>query len=189
MRIISGKYRSRRIYTPGGSNDNCLREKLSGFRPTTDRAKETLFNVLNNIIDFESVTCLDLFAGSGSLGFETLSRGAEQIEFVEDSEKQISFIRKTAAELKCEDNINIVRTDVIKYLMESEGTHFDIIFADPPYDYKMYGDLVGLVLKLSFSIFVLEYSAGSSFMYNLNSCNIIDKKIGATNFKIFITKD
>jgi 16S rRNA (guanine966-N2)-methyltransferase len=189
MRIIGGKYRSRRIYTPGSSSESTLKGDMSGFRPTTDRAKETLFNVLNNIIDFDSVTCLDLFAGSGSLGFEAISRGAKQVEFVEHSEKQASFIRKTASELKCEESINIVRSDALKYLMEGEGSHFDIIFADPPYDYEMYSELLGLVLKLSFIVFVLEYSGSGGFTYVMNTHDIIDKKIGITNFKIFVSKD
>jgi 16S rRNA G966 N2-methylase RsmD len=73
--------------------------------------------------------------------------------------------------------------------MESEGSHFDIIFADPPYDYEMYGDLLGLVLKLRFSVFILEYSGSRGFMYMMNTYDIIDKKIGITNFKIFVSKD
>jgi 16S rRNA (guanine(966)-N(2))-methyltransferase RsmD len=188
MRIIGGKYRSRRIYSPGSSG-SYEKKETEGFRPTTDRAKETLFNVLNNIIDFESVSCLDLFAGSGALGFETLSRGAQNAVFVESSIKQLSFINKTISELKCEEKAIVVRSDAVKYLLEAEGKYFDIIFADPPYDYHLYEDLIMMVLKLRFSVFVLEHSSGSNFLYNTLNYDVIEKRIGAANFWILISKD
>jgi 16S rRNA (guanine(966)-N(2))-methyltransferase RsmD len=188
MRIIGGKYRSRRIYSPGGIQSTD-KKVTGGFRPTTDRAKETLFNVLNNIIDFESVSCLDLFAGSGALGFETISRGAQTAVFVESSEKQVTFINKTISELKCAEKAVVVRSDAVKHLLEAEGKYFDIIFADPPYNYPSYDDLIMLILKLRFSVVVLEYSSGSNFLYNTLNYDVIEKRIGAANFWILISKD
>lgn len=204
MRIIAGKYKSRKVYTlssqKGRSSKNHSLKSRSreadsnGFRPTTDRAKETLFNVLNNIIDFDAIDCLDLFAGSGSLGFEAISRGAKECDFVEVSQKQAQLIKQTAAGLGCEGNIVVYREDALKFLMLNEGmlnegAGYDLIFADPPYDYEHYEELVTGVLKLKFSIFVLEYGLKDSFMYNLNDYEVIEKKTGTTNFKIFVTKN
>lgn len=189
LRIISGKYRSRRVYTPGSEKHHHKEGKQEGFRPTTDRAKESLFNVLNNLIDFDSVICCDLFAGSGALGFETISRGAAKCDFVESSEKQTNMIMKTARELRCEENVNIVRSDAMKFLIENEGEFYDLIFADPPYSYENYNYLISAIFDLKFSIFVLEQGPDSALMYNLNEYEVIDKKIGFTNFKIFLAKD
>lgn len=189
MRIIAGKYRSRRVHTVSPVKGDCLKDNISGFRPTTDRAKETLFNVLNNLIDFDSINCLDLFAGSGSLGFEALSRGAAGCDFVENSLKQVKSIEKTARELKCEDMINVYYEDVMKFLLESGGKYYDLVFADAPYAYENYPDLSTEIFNLRFGIMVLEYGNSGSFIYNLKDYDIIDKKVGVTNFKIFVSKD
>jgi 16S rRNA (guanine(966)-N(2))-methyltransferase RsmD len=189
LRIISGKYRSRKVYTSGTDIHHTAGSKLSGFRPTTDRAKESLFNVLNNLIDFDSITCADLYAGSGALGFEAISRGAAKCDFVESSGNQSAMILKTANELKCGDNVNIIKSDVMKFLIENEGVFYDLIFADPPYSYENYIDLTSLVLNLKFSIFVLEHGPEGGLMYSVNDYDVIDKKIGFTNFKIFLSKE
>lgn len=189
MRIISGKYRSRRVYTSAIEKHHSAIGNSGGFRPTTDRAKESLFNVLNNLIDFDSITCADLFAGSGALGFEAISRGALKCDFIESSEKHSAMILKTARELKCEDNVEIIRSDVMKFLIENEGAYYDLIFADPPYAYENYNDLTTLVLNLKFSIFVLEHGSEGALMYSVDDYDVIDKKIGFTNFKIFLAKE
>ncbi len=189
MRIIAGKYRSRKVHTVAPGKGDCLKDNLSGFRPTTDRAKETLFNVLNNVIDFDSINCLDLFAGSGSLGFEAISRGAAVCDFVENSVKQLRSIEKTAHELECEDKINIYSEDVMKFLLENGQKYYDLVFADPPYSYENYAELSAEILNLKFSVLVIEYGNSGGIIYNLNDYDIIDKKIGVTNFKIFISKD
>lgn len=187
MRIISGKYKSRKIYTSSPAKEDCTRGNISGFRPTTDRAKETLFNVLNNIADFTGMNCLDLFAGSGALGFEAISRGAESCDFVENSRKQIDCINKTAAELDF-NGYTVYNEDVIRFLKLNTGEQYDIIFADPPYAYEFYEELVSEVMQMKFSIFVLEHGLHSKFMYNISDYDVIDKIIGAVNFKIFINK-
>jgi len=120
MRIISGKHKSRRIQAP---------HKLP-VRPTTDRAKEALFNILNNQYYFDEVNVLDLFAGTGNISYEFGSRGASQITAVDSDFGCVQFISKTAALLELD--ISAIKSDVISYL-EKTNHKWDIIFADPPY--------------------------------------------------------
>lgn len=190
MRIIAGKYKSRRVNSgnPEGKAD-CLKGRLSGYRPTTDRARETLFNTLNNILDFDSVTCLDLFAGSGALGFEAMSRGAASCDFVETSQKQTEYIAQTAGELGCAENIAIYKQDAISYLKKNPELEYDLIMADPPYGYEFYNELNAEIVKHKFGIFVLEYGAEGAGMYDMNKYDVIDKKAGITNFKILVSKE
>ncbi|MCI0450552.1 MAG: 16S rRNA (guanine(966)-N(2))-methyltransferase RsmD [Chlorobi bacterium] len=185
MRIISGKYKSRKIY----SSPAAAGTKKNLYRPTSDRAKETLFNVLNNLIDFDQTVCLDLFAGSGSLGFESLSRGAERCHFVEPSVHQIKMIKKTVDSLGCSDKIKIFNEDAIAFLESNSGERYDLIFADPPYTYENYNELLTAVLNLKFSIFVVEFGTECKFLYEIKEFDIVDKKIGVTNFKVFVSKD
>jgi 16S rRNA (guanine966-N2)-methyltransferase len=190
MRIIGGKFRSRRVNSVKEPN-NCVKENLSGYRPTTDRARETLFNVLNNLIDFEATRCLDLFSGSGAIGFEFISRGAASCDFVENAHKQINNIRKTAEELGCGDQVNIIDENVLGFLKRTgAGAGFyDIIFADPPYSYEFYNEVMQGVLNMSFGIFVLEHAGERAGMFNVNDFDIIEKKIGMTHFTILNKKD
>jgi 16S rRNA (guanine(966)-N(2))-methyltransferase RsmD len=193
VRIIAGKYKSRKIYTPP-AKERAVKlygaKGLIGFRPTTDRARETLFNTLNNIIDFDDISCLDLFAGTGSLGFETLSRGAHHAEFVESSARQIALIKKTGQDLGCEDSITTFKEDSLLFLRRNIGAEYDLVFADPPYHFESYNELVADVLKLKFSIFVLEHgSHNESYMYDIKEFDMISKKAGAVNFKIFVSKN
>lgn len=188
MRIIGGKFRSRRVYSPVEPK-NCMKSSISGYRPTTDRARETLFNVLNNIIDFEAAECLDLFAGSGAIGFELLSRGAGSCDFVENSSKQIAGIKKTADELGCTENIRIFDENVLGFLKRPGKRYYDIIFADPPYGYEFYNDLMKEILNTGFTIFVLEHAGESAGMFSLNDFDVIRKNVGLTNFTILIKKD
>ena len=122
MRIISGKYKGRRISAPGNIT----------ARPTTDFAKEGLFNLLNNRIDFEGIDVLDLFAGTGSIGLEFVSRDCKSVTSIEQNERHCSFIHKVCNELKI-DNLSLLKTDVFKFI-GSCHTQFDMIFADPPYE-------------------------------------------------------
>lgn len=179
MRIIAGKYKSRKI--------NSLPERKSGklnsFRPTLDRSRETLFNVLTNLYDFENAECLDLFAGTGSLGFESLSRGASKCTFIDLSSDAADIIQKTAEELKCDSDIIIERTKAESFIKENAGKEFNIIFADPPYDYNDYDYLIKMISEIKFDIFVLESD-------NPVNAKIQDKKLrqvksGRTIFNIF----
>ena len=122
MRIISGKYRGRIINPPRN-----LRA-----RPTTDFAKENLFNVLGNLIDFEACDVLDLFAGTGSISYEFASRGARSITAVEINAVHYNFIRQTASQLGIA-NLHAVKANVFLYL-KACAKEFDLIFSDAPYD-------------------------------------------------------
>ena len=123
MRIISGKYKSRRINAP----------KNLPTRPTTDIAKEALFNVLNNNYYFEDISVLDLFAGIGSISLEFASRGTTQIMGVDKHYGCVKFIEAIAKELDAD--IHVIKSDVFKFL-EKSSLKVDVIFADPPYDFS-----------------------------------------------------
>ncbi len=120
MRIISGKYRSKRIVVP----------KNIKARPTTDFAKESLFNVLSNEVDFDEIEVLDLFAGTGNISYEFLSRGAAKVVAVDIALASFKFITKMSAEL--DGNLRSIKYDVFKFIKTPRGS-FDIVFADPPY--------------------------------------------------------
>ena len=124
MRIISGLYKGRRITAP----------KKLPVRPTTDMAKEALFNILNNQYYFDSVSVLDLCSGTGNISYEFASRGTEQITSVDDNYGCIKFINETAEAF--EMTIHTVKSDVFKFLEKSKLKH-TIIFADPPYDFEV----------------------------------------------------
>ncbi len=121
MRVVGGTHRSRQFHIP---------DHLE-IRPTTDFAKEALFNILSNRIDFEGKNVLDLFGGSGSISYEFASRGCSEIITIEKNSKSCEFIKNTSREFKF-PNIKIIKMDVFSYLKMCSGS-FDIIFADPPF--------------------------------------------------------
>ena len=159
MRIISGKFKGRRIEPP----------KITA-RPTTDFAKESLFNVLNNLIDFERVACLDLFAGTGSISLELASRGCPSVLAIEQNDAHIAFIKKTVKMLGIE-TIFPLKADVFRFL-PTTAQSFDFIFADPPYDLRTLELLPNLIfehhLLKADGIFVLEHSGKNDFSAHLN---------------------
>ena len=175
MRIISGKFKARRLQLP----------KNITARPTTDFAKEGLFNFLNNIIDFEQVTVLDLFAGTGSISYEFISRSSPKVVSVENEKIQVNFILKTIKNLNI-NNLTIVRTDVFHFLNTCKTT-FDLIFADPPYDLNNLQQIPDIVLNAnvlnSDGIFVLEHSARYDFSVHPRFKN--HRKYGNVNFSVF----
>ena len=151
MRIISGRYRGKRIQAP----------KALPVRPTTDMAKEALFNILTNNYYLEELRILDLFAGTGNISFEFASRGVTFLRAVDRNPKCASFIAKTARELDFQ--IDVVKSDALKYLSRSRD-QFDLIFADPPYDFSTadLGQIAELVfqreLLASEGLLILEHS-------------------------------
>src|SRR5690606_15761801 len=124
MRIISGKYKGRRLSAP----------KNLPVRPTTDFAKEALFNILRVRYYFEEITVLDLFSGTGNISFEFASRGVPNITSVDDHHGCIQYINKISEEFSFP--IHTIKSDVFKYLEKNSGT-FDVIFADPPYEFDV----------------------------------------------------
>jgi len=124
MRIISGKFKGKRITAP----------KNDSIRPTTDFAKEALFNILNNQFYFENLSVLDLCCGIGSISFEMASRGCTNITSVDQQQSTLRFINNTAKQLDL--NITTVKSDLFKFL-EKTPLHFDVIFTDPPYSFSI----------------------------------------------------
>lgn len=155
MRIVSGKFRGRHFTPPSNIT----------ARPTTDFAKESLFNVLSGYIDLDGATALDLFSGTGSISFECVSRGCLHVSGVEMSERHISFIKKTAADLKI-DNLRIYRSDVFRFL-DVNNEMFDLIFADPPYQMPEIATIPDCIFAKNRlregGIFVLEHGKNNSF--------------------------
>lgn len=155
MRIVSGLYKGRLITPP----------KNLRARPTTDFAKENLFNVLNCIVDLEECDVLDLFAGTGSISYEFASRGAKSITSVEINSVHYNFIRRTASDLGI-DNLYAVKANVFLYL-KSCTKQFDIIFSDAPYDLEGSESVIEMVfaneLLADDGIFIFEHSKGVEF--------------------------
>lgn len=171
MRIIAGEYRHRIIKSPG---------KKEGIRPTTDRARETLFNILNNFFDFEESKVVDLFCGTGSFGIECLSRGAAIAIFVD---KDVKLVEDNVKLLKIEDTSEIIRVDALMFLRD-ESMDIDLIFADPPYDYMFYDKLLEKASKLS-SYFILEHSKNHKVTDEFKAFMTRQKEVGVTIFSFF----
>ena len=177
MRIINGIYGRRRFHVPSTFK----------ARPTTDFAKENIFNVLTNLIDFEGRDALDLFAGTGSISFELLSRGCDSVTAVELDKVHASFISKVSKELKT-DSLNLVNGDVFRFLKTVQEQSFDFIFADPPYTLKILSEVPEIIINKNLlrsgGIFVMEHSKENNFS-SLPFFNQL-RVYGAVNFSIFI---
>jgi len=175
MRIISGKYKGRRIAAPSNIT----------ARPTTDFAKEGLFNLLNNRIDFEGIDVLDLFAGTGSISIEFVSRDCKSVISIEQNDRHCAFIRKVCTELKI-TNLSLMKTDVFKFIASCH-TQFDMIFADPPYELDKIAEIPNLIfgknLLKADGLFVMEHSSKTDFT---NHPNFVDhRNYGNVNFSFF----
>lgn len=176
MRIISGIHKGRRIQAP----------KKLPVRPTTDMAKEALFNIINNQYYFDEISVLDLFAGIGSIGLEFASRGSTDITCIESDFGCVKFISEITERLDMP--VNVIKSDVYKYL-ETCKREFTIIFADPPYNFS--DDLFSNIHKLVFDtnlltndgLLIIEHSKHtdlSKLKYFQNS-----KNYGGNSFSFF----
>jgi 16S rRNA (guanine966-N2)-methyltransferase len=172
MRVISGFLKSRKIHIPSGAKN---------IRPTTDKSRETIFNIITNRFKLEGKTVLDLFCGSGSFGIECVSRGAEKAYFVD---RNTSIVKKNVEELGIENYTTIVRTGAVDFLKEKRKTVFYLIFADPPYDYKGYESLVRNAAEYR-NIFILEHSDNYEPGNLYNDFIILKKETGITKFTFF----
>ena len=175
MRIITGIYKGRHFDIP----------RTFKARPTTDFAKENLFNVLNGYIDFEGASALDLFSGTGSISFEMLSRGCNPVVSVEMDAEHVQFIKNCTQKLKAEGHI-IVRKDVFRFIKTTQR-QFDLIFADPPYQLETLPTIPDLIfehnLLSSNGIFILEHGKNHDFSQHPNA---IDHRVyGSVNFTLF----
>lgn len=135
MRIIGGSLGRRIIRPPAGLP----------VRPTTDKAKEALFNILNNYVDFEGLCVLDLFAGTGSISYEFASRGAKQVVAIDNNAKCVRFMQKVKQEYTL-DKLIVYKADALKYIAYATGT-FDVVFCDPPYDMAGIANLPEMILS------------------------------------------
>jgi 16S rRNA (guanine966-N2)-methyltransferase len=148
LRIIAGEFKGRRLKTPAGRT----------VRPTGDRVKEAWFSILQQSIPDARV--LDLFAGSGALGFEALSRGAVAVDFVEQQQASLAAIRDNAASLSVQPRVTIHRSDAMRFAERLQPGAYDVAFADPPYAGDEAADLARLFRKNPFArVFSVEHSA------------------------------
>jgi 16S rRNA (guanine966-N2)-methyltransferase len=177
MRIIAGEFRGRLIES--------VRD-LS-VRPTTDRAKQTIFDILTNRIDFDGLEVLDLFAGTGSLGLEALSRGAKSVAFIDKARKSLDVLEKNVAALGCESRCSVYQADVFWYLKNIKHT-FDIVFADPPYKLENIGILPNAIYDSGVlrrdTYVVMEHSRESVIELDEQKYDILRKPFGQTSVLI-----
>jgi 16S rRNA (guanine966-N2)-methyltransferase len=175
LRIIGGRYRGRRINPPANFK----------ARPTTDFAREGLFNILNNRIDFESIGVLDLFSGTGTISYEFASRGAEIVHSVEKDPVHISGIKKILMELDFQ-NVRPIHIDVKAYL-KTCSYKYDVVFADPPYELSWLSELPDLVTQSGVlkedGFFILEHPRDLSFTDH--KLFFEHRNYGGVNFSFF----
>ncbi|MEJ6674547.1 MAG: RsmD family RNA methyltransferase [Flavobacteriales bacterium] len=176
MRIISGKLKSRRLSAP----------KNLPVRPTTDMAKESLFNILNNSYFFDSIAVIDLFSGTGNISYEFASRGTKTIHAVDAHFGCIKYINETAKQLDLD--ISTFKSDVYKFL-EKTSLKADVIFADPPYDFEeaQFVKIVDLVFDRGLlkedGVLIVEHSKHTDL--STHEKHIYDKRYGGNVFSFF----
>lgn len=175
MRIIGGIHKGKQLLAP----------KNLPVRPTTDFAKEGLFNILNNKIDFDELTVLDLFCGIGNISLEFASRGAKKIYSIDKHSPCINFVKDTAKSLKL-NNIFTERADVFKYLEKCTST-FDVIFADPPYELDNIAGIHDLVFDNNLlnenGLLIIEHGVRTDLSIKKNYMET--RKYGNVNFSFF----
>ena len=176
MRIISGKHKSRRLTAP----------KNFPVRPTTDMAKESLFNILNNTYYFDSISVIDLFSGTGNISYEFASRGTKTIYAIDAHFGCIKYISNTAKELDLP--IHTFKSDVYKFL-EKTALQTDVIFADPPYDFEaeQFSKIIDIVFKKKLlnvdGVLIIEHSKHTDLSNHEN--HSYDKRYGGNVFSFF----
>ncbi len=180
MRIISGKLKSRLFYPP---------DSLP-IRPTTDFAKTAFFNIMENYYNFENITVLDLFSGSGAISYEFASRGCQNITAVDRDSGCIQFINQTAKKLNVSPYLTVIQSDAIEFIKNC-NERYDIVFAGPPYAMENIADLPDLVLDPPLinpkGFFFLEHSPRLSF--DLHDQLFEVRNYGKTYFSIFRLTD
>jgi 16S rRNA (guanine966-N2)-methyltransferase len=181
MRIISGQFKGRRFYPPADKWPT---------RPTTDFAKEGLFNILNNNFDFEELKVLDLFGGTGNHTYEFISRGCKDVTYVDKHGPAVDFVRKTAQHLKIEACIHIIPGDVFKFI-ERAYEQYDYIFAGPPYGLGALDTIPDKIFERKLlrgdGWFVLEHNPNHHFENHPHFLQV--RNYGKTIFSIFGNKE
>lgn len=179
MRIIGGKFKGRKFNPPA---------KNWPTRPTTDFAKEGLFNILTNRYDLSNLKVLDLFGGTGNHSYEFISRGCEDVTYVDKFGGCVAFVKKTATALDITDYIKIVRADVFKF-MERTPEKYDYIFAGPPYPLPTLDTIPDWIFRQSLlaegGLFVMEHNPNHDFKKHANYTE--ERHYGKTIFSFFNT--
>jgi 16S rRNA (guanine966-N2)-methyltransferase len=179
MRIISGTHGGRRIQPPA---------KMPHTRPTTDIAREGLFNILENNLDFAQTISLDLFGGTGSISYELASRGVQDLTVIEKDPVMYEFIRKTSSALGF-NNFKVIKTDVFRFINDCQE-QYDLIFAGPPYALTNIDDLPYLIFKKGLlkagGWFILEHTPRND--YKKYDHYRTERNYGTTIFSIFINE-
>ncbi|MCK5740098.1 16S rRNA (guanine(966)-N(2))-methyltransferase RsmD [bacterium] len=180
MRIIAGIYKGRSLITPPDSR----------IRPTTDRVKQRLFDCLGIPFDFEHV--LDLFAGTGNLGLEALSRGADDVTFVDSSRIARKIIEQNCSKVAVSDKVHVLPGEVFRVIqrLRQAGKQFDLIFADPPYAQLLATRLLQTIVNSGIltenGVFALEYASHDSADPDLLPVSLLNQKVcGETTFSIY----
>jgi len=177
MRIISGTHGGRKITPPGN---------MPFTRPTTDIAKEGLFNIIQNNLEIEELKVLDLFGGTGSISYELSSRGAPDITIVEKDTQMYDFIKKTSTDLQLE-NFKVIKLDVFRFI-DTATEQYDLIFAGPPYALATIDDLPKKVFEKKLlkpkGWFILEHTPRND--YKKFEHYKTERNYGTTIFSIFI---
>jgi 16S rRNA (guanine(966)-N(2))-methyltransferase RsmD len=178
MRIISGQLRGRRLKSIDAA----------GLRPTTDRVRESIFNVLAARLDFDGIRVLDLFAGTGALGIEAISRGAAHCTFVERSGRTASVIRENLTALDIEEQGNVVVEDAMPFLQSCEGG-FDLVVADPPYSAaivdRLLHDLFDRGIVAPEGLFLFEHAAFTHGHSTDRAELLLEKTFGDTAISLY----
>ncbi len=179
MRIIRGRFKTRKYKFP----------KKFPSRPTTDFAKEGLFNVIENQIDLIDLKILDLCAGTGNISIEFLSRESGTVTAVDKSYECYKHIKKVVHDLECEDEISIIKADVLKFLNQTNAV-YDIIFADPPYLYEHHNEIANLVFSRELlapsGMLIIEHGRETNMESHPHF--LISRKYGNVHFSFFQNK-
>jgi len=178
VRIISGKFKGRRLTAP----------KSIPARPTTDYAKESLFNILQHEISWPDISMLDLIAGIGGISIEAISRGAKTVLSLDNNYHSIRWISQMSKDLNI-NNLQAIKADAQSWLNQNER-QFDLVFADPPYEYDQYERLITSVLEkvlMNEGLFILEHRQNISFEEHANFAQ--DRKYGEVKFTFFRNKE
>lgn len=179
MRIVGGSLKGRNIKVSG---------KLDA-RPTTDMAREALFNILEREVNLVGLEVLDLFAGTGAISFEFISRGASRVTCVDVNQGSRIFINKIIRDWSLE-NIRFVRQDIFK-MARRANQEFDLVFADPPYDHKKFAEIPELIMDSGWlkpnSLFILEHGGRTNLPYDERI--FLKKQYGAVHFDFYRMED
>lgn len=178
MRVIAGRYGGRRLASA----------RKVDVRPATDRVRETIFNILQNRLSLRGATVLDVFAGTGSLGIEAISRGATNAVFVDNSERALKLLRLNISQLGCDEACTVVKADALHFVERCQE-QFDLIFVDPPYAYEATTQFPELIFSRHLlkknGFLIIEHSRKTSFAESSLFRRVLSREFGQTVVSFF----